>query len=202
VQVGANVVVAGQGGRPHALKASVFAKREFAGYWEYVLDEAIFTAPAHPQWGGSALIGADGKLLGIGSLLVQEKIDAGTLQGNMIVPIDLLEPILEDMTRLGRPDRPPRPWLGLYVTEAGAKLVVAGLAPGGPAARAGVQVGDIVAQAGGGAPASLADLFRRIWRSGNAGAEVALKLVREGKFVDLRVVSGDRNDFLKKPHLH
>src|SRR5258706_12148181 len=121
VQVGENVVVAGHGGRARALKATVFAKREFAGYWEYVLDEAVFTAPAHPQWGGSALIGADGKLAGIGSLLVQEKIDASTLQGNMIVPIDILAPILDDMVKLGRPSRPPRPWLGLYVTEAGAR---------------------------------------------------------------------------------
>jgi S1-C subfamily serine protease len=201
-QVGANVVVAGQGGRPHALKASVFAKREFAGYWEYVLDEAIFTAPAHPQWGGSALIGSEGKLLGIGSLLVQEKIDAGTIQGNMVVPIDLLEPILEDMVRFGRPNRPPRPWLGLYVTEAGAKLAIAGLAPGGPAERAGVQVGDLVAEVGGTRPSSLADLFRRIWKCGTAGCEVALKLVRAGKLLDVRVVSGDRADFLKKPHLH
>jgi len=201
-RVGANVVVAGQGGRPHALKASVFAKREFAGYWEYVLDEAIFTAPAHPQWGGSALIGSEGKLLGIGSLLVQEKIDAGTIQGNMVVPIDLLEPILDDMVRLGRPNRPPRPWLGIYATEAGAKLAIAGLAPGGPAERAGVQVGDLVAEVGGTKPSSLADLFRRIWKCGTAGCEIALKLVRKGKFVDARVVSGDRADFLKKPHLH
>ena len=116
-------MVAGHGGRAHALKATVFAKREFAGYWEYVLDEALFTAPAHPQWGGSALIGADGKLAALGSLLVQEKIDGGTLQGNMLVPIDLLEPILDDMTeapaaRRGRrapgsactPPRPARGW--------------------------------------------------------------------------------------------
>jgi len=202
VRVGENVVMAGHGGRAHSLKATVFAKREFAGYWEYVLDEALFTAPAHPQWGGAALIGADGKLLGIGSLLVQEKIDAGTIQGNMVVPIDLLEPILEDMVRLGRPDRPPRPWLGIYATEAGAKLAIAGLAPGGPAERAGVQVGDLVAEVGGAKPSSLADLFRRIWKCGTAGCEVALKLAREGKLLDARIVSGDRADFLKKPHLH
>src|SRR4030088_74762 len=104
-RIGENVVVAGHGGRAHALKAAVFAKREFAGYWEYVLDEALFTAPAHPQWGGAALIGSDGKLLGIGSLLVQEKIDSGTLQGNMLVPIDLLEPILDDMVKTGRSRR-------------------------------------------------------------------------------------------------
>src|SRR5262249_59633691 len=96
-------------GRAQALKATVFAKREFAGYWEYVLDEALFTAPAHPQWGGSALIGADGRLAGIGSLLVQEKIDAGTIQGNMIVPIDLLAPILDDMMKTGPATPPPRP---------------------------------------------------------------------------------------------
>lgn len=201
-QVGANVVVAGHGGRAHALKATVFAKREFAGYWEYVLDEAVFTAPAHPQWGGSAIIGADGRLLGVGSLLVQEKIDAGTIQGNMIVPIDLLEPILDDLLKLGRANRPPRPWLGLYATEAGAKLVIAGLAPGAPAERAGVQVGDIVAEVGGAKPASLAELFRRIWATGSAGAEVRLKVVRDGRYIDLRIVSADRNDFLKKPHLH
>src|SRR5207248_1699213 len=105
LRVGENVVMAGHGGSVHSLKATVFAKREFAGYWEYVLDEALFTAPAHPQWGGAALIGAEGKLLGIGSLLVQEKIDAGTIQGNMIVPIDILAPVLDDMVKLGRPNR-------------------------------------------------------------------------------------------------
>src|SRR5437762_11774376 len=104
-RVGENVVMAGHGGAAHSLKATVFAKREFAGYWEYVLDEAIFTAPAHPQWGGSALIGSTGDLLGLGSLLVQEKVDAATLQGNMLVPIDLLEPVLEDMLKTGRPAR-------------------------------------------------------------------------------------------------
>ena len=201
-RVGENVVLAGHGGRAHALKATVFAKREFAGYWEYVLDEAVFTAPAHPQWGGAALIGADGRLAGIGSLLVQEKIDAGTIQGNMIVPIDLLEPILEDMLKRGQPDRPPRAWLGLYVAESGKQLVVAGLAPGGPAERAGVRVGDAVLEVGGAKPASLADLFRSIWRLGSAGVVVPLKLSRDGAISEARVISGDRNDFLKKPHLH
>src|SRR5881396_2594448 len=201
-RIGENVVVAGHGGRAHALKAAVFAKREFAGYWEYVLDEALFTAPAHPQWGGAALIGADGKLLGIGSLLVQEKVDASTLQGNMIVPIDTLAPVLDDMVKLGRPNRPPRPWLGLYVTEAGPRLVVAGLAPDGPAEKAGIKVGDAVLEVAGGKPASLADLFRRIWACGNAGARVPLKLLRETATKEVLVSSADRGDFLKKPHLH
>ena len=202
LRVGENVVVAGQGGRAHALKATVFAKREFAGYWEYVLDEALFTAPAHPQWGGSALIGADGKLAGIGSLLVQEKVDASTLQGNMIVPIDLLAPILDDMTKTGRASRAPRPWLGMYVTEAGERLVVAGLAPGAPAERAGMRVGDAVIEVGGAKPSSLADLWRKVWAHGTPGAIVPLKLARGGKIIEVRLTSADRADFLKKPHLH
>src|SRR3954469_2671585 len=202
VRVGENVVMAGHGGTQHSLKATIFAKREFAGYWEYVLDEALFTAPAHPQWGGAALIGADGKLLGIGSLLVQEKVDTSTLQGNMIVPIDILSPILEDMVKLGRPSRPPRAWLGLYVTEAGPRLVVAGLAPEGPAEKAGIKVGDAVLDVAGTNPSSLADLFRRIWACGNVGAQVPLKLLRETTSKEIVVTSADRSDFLKKPHLH
>ncbi len=201
-RVGENVVVAGHGGRAHALRATVFAKREFAGYWEYVLDEAIYTAPAHPQWGGSALVGSDGKLLAIGSLLIQEKVDGGTLQGNLLVPIDLLEPILDDMLKLGRPGRAANPWCGLYVTEAGGRLVVAGIAPGGPAERAGAKVGDIVVDVGGQKPAGLADLWRAIWRFGPPGTEIPLRLRREAAVMNVRIRSADRNDFLKKPHLH
>jgi S1-C subfamily serine protease len=167
-----------------------------------VLDEAMFTAPAHPQWGGSALIGADGRLAAIGSLLVQEKIDAGTIQGNMMVPIELLEPILEPMLKTGRTPRPPRPWLGMYTTEAGERLVIAGLAPGGPAERAGVRVGDAVLEVAGAKPKSLADLWRRIWDVGPLGAVVTLRVARNGKISELRITSADRNDFLKKPHLH
>ena len=202
IRVGENVVVAGHGGRAHALKATVFAKREFAGYWEYVLDEALFTAPAHPQWGGAALIGADGKLAAIGSLLVQEKIDAGTIQGNMLVPIDLLGPILDDMVNTGRVQRPPRPWLGMYTTEAGERLVIAGLAPGGPAERAGARVGDAVLEVAGAKLKTLADLWRKVWDLGPSGAVVPLKLARNGKINEVRIVSADRADFLKKPHLH
>jgi S1-C subfamily serine protease len=201
-RLGENVVVAGHGGRAHALRATVFAKREFAGYWEYLLDEAIYTAPAHPQWGGSALIGSDGKLLAIGSLLVQEKVDAGTLQGNMLVPIDLLAPILEDMLKLGRPAQPPRGWLGMYTTEAGSKLVVAGIAPGGPAERGGIKVGDVLVEVAGHKPRSLGDLWRSIWALGPPGSEVPLKLLRKTSPIDVRLRSADRHDFLKKPHLH
>jgi S1-C subfamily serine protease len=202
-EVGKRAVVAGCGGREHALMAHVVSKREFAGYWEYVLDEAIFTAPPHPSWGGAALIGEDGSLQGIGSLFIQEATAGGSqLEGNMIVPIDLLPPILDDLVRFGRVDRPPRPWLGMYTTEAGEALIVAGLAKGSPAQAADVQVGDVVLEVDGAPAADLADLFRKIWALGPAGAEVPLTVLRDGSEIRLRLNSADREDFLKSPQLH
>lgn len=201
-QAGSPVIVIGQGGRAHSLKAALVAKREFAGYWEYVLDEALFTAPAHPQWGGAALVSEDGRLLGIGSLLVQEAVGGKTVDGNMFVPIDLLAPVLEDMLATGRPARPARAWLGLYATEIDGRVVVGGLAPGGPAEGAGVQLGDLVLQVDGAPVASLASLFRKIWSLGPAGTGVPLTLARRGSASTVTIRSADRSDFLKKPRLH
>ncbi len=201
-RVGDPVIVAGHGGLARSLRAQIIAKREFAGYWEYVLDEALFTTPAHPQWGGTALIGEDGRLLGIGSLLVQEMFGGKAVQGNMFVPIDLLEPILDDLTKLGRANRPPRPWLGLYAAEAGRHVAVAGLAASGPAERAQLQTGDLLLEVAGEPIAGLPDLFRKIWRLGPAGTEVPLTISRDGAVSRVLVHSRDRQQFLKKPHLH
>jgi S1-C subfamily serine protease len=199
--VGDEVLVIGCGGRVHALKAQIIAKREFAGYWEYVLDEALFTAPPHPQWGGAALIGGKGELLGIGSLLVQEMVDGETVQGNMFVPVDLLAPILDEMLKFGAPARPPRPWLGMYTSEAGQRLIVSGLAKGAPADSAGVQLGDVVLEVSGERVSGLADLFRKVWGLGAAGVEVPLTVARDGALAQLLVRSANRGDFLKKPSL-
>jgi len=199
---GDDVVVAGHGGRGHALSAKLLAKREFAGYWEYVLDEAVFTAPAHPQWGGAAMIGRDGRLLAIGSLLVQEQLGEESVQGNMFVPIDLIEPILDDLVSAGSARRPPRPWLGMYTTEVEGRLVVSGLAPNAPAERAELQLGDQVLEVAGERVSGLADMFRKVWRLGPAGTDVPLTVMRKGSVTRVRLHSADRQDFLKKPYLH
>ncbi|HEV2976717.1 MAG TPA: S1C family serine protease [Casimicrobiaceae bacterium] len=200
-KVGDEAIVIAHGGRAHALKARIIAKREFAGYWEYVLDEALFTSPAHPEWGGAALVDADGRLLGIGSLLVQEALDGEPVQGNMFVPIDLLAPILDDMLKFAAPARPPRPWLGMYTAEVGQQLVVSGLARGGPAESAGVRLGDVVIEVAGERVGGLADLFRKVWDLGSAGVEVPLTVARDRELSQLQVRSADRNGFLKKPPL-
>lgn len=196
-----DVIVIGHGGRAHALKATVLAKREFAGYWEYLLDEALFTTPPHPEWSGAALVGEDGALVGIGSLLVKEANGDETVDGNMFVPVELIEPILGDLLTTGRSRQPPRPWLGVYAAEDQGRLAVNALAPGGPAERAGVEPGDTIVAVGDERVTGLADLLRKVWRVGPAGTEIALLLARNGVPVRVRVRTADRGDFLKKPSL-
>jgi S1-C subfamily serine protease len=202
-KIGDPVVVAGAGGRKHSVVARIAAKQEFAGNWEYVLDEAIFTTPAHPFWGGTAMIGGDGALLGIGSLQVQQVRESGTAEPlNMIVPIDILKPILEDLLTLGRPNHPPRPWLGLNATEIDDKIVVARVSSGGPARRANLRTGDVVVAVAGTKVSDLAGFFRKVWSLGKAGVQVPLTIYRDGRTIEARVASGDRNRFLKGPSLH
>ena len=203
VEVDSDVVVGGSGGRSRSIAARIAAKQEFAGYWEYVLDEAIFTAPAHPNWGGTAVIGPTGNLIGIGSLQLQQATAKGQSEHlNMVIPIDLLEPVLDDLLTLGRRNSPPRPWVGLYATEIDDRIVVAGLAGKGPARRADVQVGDLVLSVGGEPVKDLAGLFRNIWSLGDAGVDVPVTLHRDGRTFEVRIKSADRNRFLKRPSFH
>lgn len=198
IKAGDRVIVAG-GGRRQSVRASVIGKQEFAGYWEYLLEEAIFTAPAHPFWGGTGLIGRDGTLLGIGSLNVQQGTERADL--NMMVPIDILKPILDELLTHGRRNRPPRPWLGLYSAESDGKVVIAGLSERGPAAAAGMRVGDIVWAVRDESVQSLADFYRKIWASGAAGVEIPMEVLREDRTVWLRIKSVDRRALLKAPRL-
>ena len=201
--VGDPIVVAGHGGGDALVTGRIIAKREFAGYWEYVLDEALFTAPAHPNWGGAALVGSDGRLLGVGSLLVQTVSSSGEKGGaNMVVPIDLLKPILEDMKLYGRPNRPARPWLGFLVQDVGSHLVVASTYDGCPADRAGIEVGDLIVEVAGEPIDGLAELFRKVWGIGPAGSDIPLTIVRDGEPRPVMLESIDRDARLKHGAVH
>jgi S1-C subfamily serine protease len=195
-------VVVAAGGRKQFLRANIVARQEFAGYWEYFLEEAIFTAPAHPFWGGAALIGQEGKLLGIGSLHVERLSADGPQDCNMIVPIDLLAPVFDDLVKHGRVNKPPRPWLGVYSAESEGKIVVAEVAEYGPAAAAGMRRGDIVSAVRDSSVASLREFYAKVWSCGPAGAEIPIEIVRSGRSLWLRVKSADRASFFKKPRLH
>ena len=200
--VGAEAVMAAGGGRTHAIEAKVVGRQEFAGYWEYLLDNAIFTAPAHPFWSGSALIGKDGKLLGTGSLILQQGDGKKRMDMNMIVPVANLRPVLDDLLAYGRVSKPPRPWLGLYAMENDGGLIVGGVSDRGPAATAGVQQGDRIIALGDEDVTDLGSLWRKLWATGPAGTAITLKLNRDGTSMTVRVTSADRTSFLLAPRLH
>ncbi len=203
LKVGDQVVFAAGGGRHHAVETRIVGRQEFAGYWEYALDDALFTAPAHPFWGGCGLIGTDGRLMGIGSLILQQGDQRGRrLDMNMIVPIGHLSPILKDLLTYGRVNRPARPWLGMYATESDDTIVVGGLANNGPAEQAGLRAGDRIVSVNDDDVPDLAGLWRRVWASGSAGAEVRLLIQRDGNDRRIAIRSADRTSFLKSPKLH
>jgi S1-C subfamily serine protease len=180
----------------------ILARREFAGAWEYLLDAAIFTAPAHPHWSGAALIDDQGSLVGLGSLLVRETVAGEETNANMFVPIDLLKPILKDLATRGRAEREARPWLGIYAVEVTGKVYVTGVADGGPAQLADIREGDLISQVGRFEIGALAEFYRRVWSIGPAGVVVPLTIVRGGTTMDLSLRSADRTDMLKRPQAH
>jgi S1-C subfamily serine protease len=197
IKVGDPVVIASYGGPSGMAPVHVVAKREFAGNWEYLLDEAIFTAPPHPAWSGAALIAHDGKLIGVGSLIVSDTSgNGGNQRGNMFVPIDRLSPILADLISDGRPAA-AHPWLGINTDDVGGHLVVSRVTEGAPAEKAGVRKGDIIVAVNGETPKSLPDLYRKIWSQGDAGADIPLDVLHNRERRTLQVHSVNRLDLLK-----
>lgn len=195
-------ILAAGGGREHAVATRIIARQEFAGYWEYVLDEALFTAPAHPFWGGAALLDADGALIGVGSLVLQEGAGPAARDMNMAVPAALLPPALESILTTGRGPGVARPWLGIFAAEQDGALVIAGVADGGPADQAGVRPGATIRAVNGLEVESLAGLWRALWACGNAGVEVTLLLARGGRERQVRVTTADRTSLLRRPRMH
>jgi serine protease Do len=191
--------VAGAGGEKATLKVKVAGRREFAGYWEYLLDNAIFTVPAYPLWGGSALVGMDGTLMGVGSLLVQEALGPGSpaFPGNMYVPINRLKPVFEELVERGRLSTPSRPWLGLITLEHMGQLVVGGISDGGPADRAGLQRGDILHALNGDVLDDVGEFYKRLWASGPAGTAITLRMERDNDAFEVTVRTGDRAQYYK-----
>ena len=180
--------------------AYIVSKRPFVGYWEYLLTEAIYTAPATINWQGAALLSREGKLLGIGSLAVGDAVGRGGVPGNMFVPIDTLKPVLGDFIANGRATTKPRPWLGITSQEIQGKVIVTRVNPEGPAEDAGLQAGDIIVGFGGQPLTGQADFYTRLWKSGDAGVEVTLDVLKGNKIEPVKVKSIDRErHFRTKP---
>ena len=185
-------------GREGANIVHVVSRRAFTGSWEYLLESAIFTYPAVPEWSGAPLIGPKGELLGIGSLIVADAAGQGSPSpGNMFVPVDLIAPVLPELIAKGRRSAPPRPWLGLNADELRGRIFVGRVSPDGPAERAGLRPDDIVLAVAGQEVGTLADFYRRVWSRGPAGVEVPLQVLRGAQVRNVTVRSADRTQYFK-----
>ena len=197
VKAGDPVLVLGEGGVKNAGSAYVVKRMEFAAGWEYLLDNAIVTFPAYPDYGGAALIGPEGRLLGIGSLLTSVSVpQVGSMACNIFVPIDLLNPILGDLSA-DRPRKAARPWLGINSDEAHGRVFVAQVTAGGPGEKAGLKKDDLIIAVKGEPVTGLADFYHKVWALGDAGVEVVMTVLRDTRMQEIRVPSADRNQFLQ-----
>ncbi len=193
------VLIVNHGGRGEATLAYVVSRRPFTGNWEYLLDNAIFTSPPALNWSGAALIGKDGSLLGIGSLILRDATDADPhLPGNMFVPVDLIKPIMNDLLRTGHRAGPARPWLGVAADEVQGRLLVTRVSPEGPADRAGLRTGDIILAVGSDAVHSQAEFYRKLWGRGPAGSEIPLRILQGDDVHEVKVHSIDRVDYFRR----
>lgn len=198
LEAGHQAVVMSAGGEEEALAARVMLRGVFVGYWEYVLENAIYTFPAHPNFAGAALVGADGRLLGIGSIFTRLTVlDFASVPCNMFVPIDLLKPILQNLIRLGHSGLPQRPWLGLHLREIMGRLIVQSVSADGPAAKSGLKSGDVILKVEKAPVNGVRDFLRKVWALGEAGVEVRLEVLQGNDLRQVTVISASRHDYLK-----
>ncbi|MGE0314232.1 MAG: S1C family serine protease [Lautropia sp.] len=187
-------------GEPRSTPILAVSRQPFAGGWEYLLESPIFTYPPVSNWSGAALFDGDGRLVGVGSLIVDDaRVTGRKVPGNLFVPINLLKPILADLQKQGRRSGPVAPWLGLTTEWQRDALVVLRVAPQGPAERAGIARGDRISAVAGMAITDQADFYRKVLAGGAAGTTLTLTIRQEsGEQRRVRVTSIDRETFLKR----
>ena len=191
--VGDRSIVAGAGGDQELQLIQVVGRKEFAGSWEYLLEDAIFTAPAFADFSGASLINNKGQLVGIGYLFTSVFLqEYGLVPCNMFIPIDALTPILADLKIFGRSLKAKRPWLGINVEEAHGRVFINRVTAGGPADKTGLKAKDMIISVDGKEVHGLADFYRKIWSVGDAGVMVPLTILKGDKILDIKILSADR----------
>jgi S1-C subfamily serine protease len=191
------VQVATHAGAGGSTWSYVVSRRRFVGYWEYMIDDAIFTAPARFEHSGAALLDGAGRLVGIASLWVGDALDSSVaFPGNMFVPIDLLKPLLADLAAGGR-SRTSRPWLGVYTEQVKGHVVVTRVLPESPAESAGMAAGDVILGVEASPVGDQGDFYRKLWAAGAAGSDVSLNVLHGKNIRKLIVKSVDRVEWLR-----
>ena len=199
-----SAIFASAGGIDSASSTTLVAKRRFAGYWEYMIDDALFTSPPRFDHSGAALIDRSGKLVGVGSLIVADATPGsgaaggrGKLPGNMFVPIDLLKPIMDEMIKTGSSKLGKRPWLGITSQEMQGRVFVQRVQTESPAERAGIEQGDILLAVGPDKVSTLEDFYSILWKNRQPGDEVTLTMLQGSEIRKIVVKSIDRTQYAR-----
>ena len=191
-------LVAGHQGSEDVVGVRVVQRDEFVGYWEYLIENAIYTTPPYPNYAGAALIGPDGSLLGVGSIYTRLAVAGfGSIPANMFVPIDLLKPILDDLKTAGRSRRPSKPWLGVFTEQSHGRIFITRLTPGGPGEKGRLLAGDIILKVNRQPVRGQADFYRKVWALGSAGVAVPISILRETEIKEITLNSIDRYELFE-----
>jgi serine protease Do len=148
-------------------------------------------ASINPGNSGGALVDLNGKVVGIPTAVIPQAQGIG-----FAVPVDVARQVAERMIRGGK-----MPWMGishrqlspreakaLGVPEGKGSLIVE-VIRGGPAARAGLQPGDVIVRVNGKRIATVNDVGKQV-RSHDAGSRIAMTVWRSGREVKLEVTLG------------
>src|SRR5436309_1722549 len=152
---------------------------------------------------GNGVLIRDGVVLTIGYLITEAETIWLHLSDGRAVPGHVLAYDQETgfglVQALARVELPALPIGQSKAAKIDDKIVVARVSTSGPARRANLRTGDIVLAVAGNEVSDLAGFFRTVWSLGKAGVEVPLMVYRDGRTIEVRVTSGDRNRFLKGP---
>lgn len=196
-----STVLAASGGEEGSMELTeLVSARPFSGYWEYHIDNALFTSPPMHNHSGAALFNQRGELLGIGSLFVGDALGQGrAVPGNMFVPVDLLTPVLAEMQQTGSTRAGRRPWLGVSSTESGGRVQILRVNRDSPAHDAGLVPGDVVLAIDDEKVTTLEGFYKKLWARPEPESEVKLTILHGADVVQVTVRAIDRMKTMRKP---
>ena len=155
-------------------------------------------AAINPGNSGGALVDTRGDLIGINTAIYSQS--GGSMGIGFAIPVSLAKSVMDQIIRSGGVTRG---WIGIEVQEITPELaesfrlrdtkgaMIAGVMRGGPADRAGVRPGDILIAVAGKAIGNAQGMLELI-AGQTPGAQVPIKLRRDGKELDLSVTVAKR----------
>ena len=126
---------------------------------------------------GGPLLDADGRMVGVNSVIQTAGDSSGNIGISFAVPVNLAMSVAQSLMKSGSWKRP---WIGVSMDVTDKGVIVDTLSEDGPAATAGLREGDVIVAVDGMTVAEPHDVQRAILRHA-AGDKIAVKILRGGK---------------------